>query len=100
MNTKSHKCNTNVSTVISRSALERHNPSAWCCLLGLLGFSGATIARETGIPLWRVWRELKANNISLKAYRRGESPMSRYIIQHTEDCRSALTIPQSLLLKN
>ena len=72
---------------LSAQKLKNNEPAEWIVLLGLLGFAGSTIAREAGVPLWKVWQILGHENISLKAYRRGESPAAEYIISRTWQAR-------------
>jgi len=88
--------------VLSHAKLLADDTAEWIKLLGLLGFSGATIAHETQTRLWKVWRILAAEGISLRSYRRGESPIAQYVIQRTYQAGHLpvnLQLNRQLLLK-
>ncbi len=69
--------------VIQREKLMKDDPHEWCVLLGLLGFSARCIAYEVGMSVGYVYKILGRRNVSLRAYRNGESQMATYVIKQS-----------------
>lgn len=69
--------------VISREALLRDDPDAWCVLLGTLGFSMRCIRENTGLTNNQIAYRLYRRGIYLRDYRNGHNVMAQYVIKST-----------------